>query len=339
MWNFLKRLFTNVNTGFLEERPKEEDYILGASPIDYEIRVFDGNWKDYLPEDEWQKIGKVETMSCVSFSALNSIEMQLNWMIDLKKISVNAMIFLRDNGYIVNNRVNLSDRFLAIMSDTTERGNYFTKVAQTIRKYGCIPEEELPFGNPKNFDEYHDKTVIDDEMLKLGEKFLEYFNVQYEWVIAPYSGGEKEKNRQKVLASLRHVPVQIAKNGHATDFFNGIDQIRWEQYDSYGPFTKNRSWNYDPLFVMKIVITEKAEFTDEEIRKAKEYVEYIVIKQHEEKYFFRPEANGEAYMVFSDGSFKYGTAKGSLFTQMTIDNTIVPVSENDFDKMKAAEIK
>jgi len=337
----IKKLFMQIDDGFLPEKPREDDYKIGKSPIEYNIRVFDGDHTDFLPENEWQRRNNVETMSCVSFSANNIAEIQINWMINLRKINVDALEFLSENDYIANGKVNLSDRFLAIMSNTTKNGNYLTKVAQTLRKHGAIPEVDLPFGKPADWAEYHNPAVIDEDMLKLGERFLEYFTIQYEWVVAPGAiGSTKEANRQTVHKHLKHVPLQFAKDGHASSFFDSTDQIRFMQYDSYDPFKKERKWDYDPYYVMKIVVTEKSEFSDDQVIAARKLVQEIIIDQHKEKYFFRAApANGEAYMVNPNGSFKYGTAKGTIFTQMTIDNTIVPVSPDLWERFRAAEIK
>lgn len=55
------------------------------------------------------------------------------------------------------------------------------------------------------------------------------------------------------------------------------------------------------------------------------------------KYFFRPEKNGEAYKIYEDNSIKYLNAtKCDLFTEMTKDGTLTPVSEKDFNSVKSA---
>lgn len=52
------------------------------------------------------------------------------------------------------------------------------------------------------------------------------------------------------------------------------------------------------------------------------------------KYFFRPEASGEAYKIY-DEEIKYLNAvRCDLFTEMTKDGTLTPVSEKDFNSLK-----
>jgi hypothetical protein len=52
------------------------------------------------------------------------------------------------------------------------------------------------------------------------------------------------------------------------------------------------------------------------------------------KYFFRPEAHGEAYKIY-DTEIKYMEAvRCDLFTEMTKDGTLTPVSEKDFKSLE-----
>lgn len=328
------------NTGILHEDPKPSDYMIGASPIEHEVRLFNGNWEDYLPEDEWQKKNNVETMSCVSFSALNSVEMQINWMLAHNKLRQDTLDFLYQNEYIRDGKVNFSDKFIAILSETTPRGNYMEKVARTIRNYGMIPEQMLPFGEPKTWDEYHNPAQITEEMKELGLEFLKHFVIRYEWVHTTNTGGLLSKQRADRLHHLRHAPLQMATERHATAYYLGVDKVRWGEYDSYSPFRKDRSWTYFTPACLKILVEEKSMYTDEEIRTARAEVKKVVINEHDRVMFFRPDANGEAYYVNQDGSFKYYTAKGSLFTHLTRPGgEILPIPETLWEKFKPAELK
>lgn len=343
---FFRKIFSNepMSTGFLERPVQERDYIAGSSPIEHEIRIFDGNWISYATDFEYQKQNGFETMSCVSQSGINAVQMQINWMIDNAKLSQEIMDFLVNNKYLVDGHIQASKRFIAIMSETTPRGNYLTKVAQTIRDYGLIPEYLLPFeGN--DWDTYYNKQKITEQMFDIGKQFAKYFPVQYEWTVTPNMGGLLEDQRSKVLHELKHTPLQIAQTGHATDYYNGVESVRFGILDSYHPFLKDKKWNNDAPWVLKILVNTKSEYTEAEISNAKIQV-LSMVKQHGNKYFFTPDIVeldgkklGKAYMVFEDGTFKYGTAKGTIFRQMCIDWTIVPVGNELFKSFKPAEIK
>ena len=64
-------------TGFIAESPSSTDYIAGGETgIAYE--EITSEWGDYLPTEEKQRFDLIDTMACVSFSCLNTIESQVN---------------------------------------------------------------------------------------------------------------------------------------------------------------------------------------------------------------------------------------------------------------------
>src|SRR3990167_6176709 len=103
--------------------------------IPFEERQSDGNWKPFLPPGEWQASDSGDSMSCVTFGHLNNIETQE------KKLT--------------GKQVNYSDRWIAKMSNTTRAGNYLYTVADTIREYGLVSEENYPAPKTYTWDEYH----------------------------------------------------------------------------------------------------------------------------------------------------------------------------------------
>jgi hypothetical protein len=327
------------NLGILHKDEDVADYILGASPIEHEVRLFDGNWRDYLPKGENQKENGVETMSCVTFSALNCVEMQLNWMLKHGKMSQKARKFLIDNYYIEDDVVNLSDKFNAILSNTQPQGNYLTYVVNSIRNDGCIPEGALPFGNPDSWEEYHDKDQIEDDMIGAGKEFLKHFTIQYEWIHTTNSGGLKEDQYKDRLHHLRHAPIQVATQYHATSFYLGVDKVRWGQFDHYKPYIRDRDWEYNIPVAMKILVTEKSMYTAAQIKAAKTEMKKIM-KDRKAPYFFRPDKNGEAYLMDSTGAFRYLKGiKCPLFDSIIAEGYVTPISEDLWTKVKAAEIK
>ena len=336
--NIIQMFWKKKETGFLERPVQEKDYIAGASPIAHEIRIFDGNWIDYATDFEYQKQNGFETMSCVSQSAVNSIQMQINWMIDNDKLSKEAMIFLFDNNYLVDGHLQCSKRFIAILSETTPQGNYLTKVAQTIRDFGLVPEYLMEFEG-SDWDTYYDKEQITEDLFELGKQFASYFLVQYEWVITPNTGGLLEEQRARVLVELKHTPLQIAKTGHATDYYNGVDQVRFGILDSYHPFLKDKKWSYDAPWILKILVTPKSEYTVAQVEASQSALR-LIMKNRKTNYFWRPEANGEAYLMDTGGTFKYLKGiKCPLFDSLILEGYLIPISEEQWSKVKASERK
>jgi hypothetical protein len=112
---------TFINDGALLGR-RDTDFVAGTLP--YEERNPAGDWEPYAPPGERQSSYKGDSMSCVSFSAINSIETQ--------------------EKFLTGNQPNYSDRWTAKRSGTTRQGNYLWKVADTIRKEGLVLQEDYP---------------------------------------------------------------------------------------------------------------------------------------------------------------------------------------------------
>ena len=328
-----------MNHGYLEREEEPEDYIVGASGIEHIVRLPDGNWSNFLPADELQRKGGVETMSCVSFGATSAIEMQINLLLNSGMLTSRAREFL--SAYMIDGKVNFSDKYTAIKSETRPTGNYLTKVAQTIREVGLIPESMLPFGNPESWGEYHNAAQITAEMDALGQQFLELFVIQYEWVLTPNSSAGKtfDENGATRMHHLKQAPLLIASHGHCTDFYFAIHKQKYGQYDSYSPFRKEKNWKYHVPYTMKILITEKSEFTEAEMTEARRFALELVSGKPS-RIGFRHEAAGEAYRIEEDGSLKYKRGVPCpLFTSLCADGTVWGINEETWERLRAGLIK
>lgn len=255
-------------TGLLVRPPNIKDYIAGANTgIIYEERIADGNWLDFLPTGEKQYAVGFDSMSCVSFSALNSLEAQFAWLIKNKKLSVAQMNFLSENGYLdADGKVNFSDRFTAIMSGTMRNGNYFTNVWDSIRRDGLLPERDFPMGG-NNWDEYHDKTKITEAMKAKAKKILEHFLFQYEWVFYSEDPTFNDPKYNAAASALKQAPIQIGMPmpaSHAIIAYRLVYKKEIHTFDQYPDFKFQLNNNGDPWnglihFAMKGLVTPKKE--------------------------------------------------------------------------------
>lgn len=210
---------------------KPTDYIAGASPIIYEARNPSGDWTPYLPPGEWQRstVAPIaDTMSCVTYSALNSIETQENFLTGLQ--------------------VDYADRWTAKRSGTTELGNWLYKVADTIRNDGLVLETDYPDSDYHSFAEYmaNIPEPLTSQLLAKGKEWLVQWDLAYEWV---------EVSKVSFLHHLKQSPLQIVIPGHAVLNFNCPDDVV-KYLDSYEPWVKQTTHG-NIQDALKLVLTKK----------------------------------------------------------------------------------
>ena len=262
-------------TGVLiPEKIAESDFIAGSkNAIKYEEVNPSGDWGQYLPIGEKQHSVYFDSKSCVSFSFLNVIETSLNYLMDNSLLPFSHFKFLKENGYFINNEINFSDRALSKKSGTTNRGNYLTKVADTARHQGLLPESDWNYPvNQRNpifdWDDFYKE--IPQELKNKALKFLDYFGVQYEWVSLSYA----QASHDEIKRHLKQSPLQLAapycqgwnsgnvvkkcnkrKASHATIIYRLADYIY--DFDHYAPFIKRLALDYYMPYLMKIVLIIK----------------------------------------------------------------------------------
>jgi hypothetical protein len=276
-----------IKDGGLFAPPLPTDYRGSSSLLEWKEVNTIGDWSDYIPSGERQSRYNGDTMACASFSAINIIETQ--------------------EKFLTGKCPNYSDRWIAKMSGTTKEGNYANKVAQTIREYGLVLEEDYPMVEPFNWDTYYADIPAEKlaELTAKGKKWLEKWSVQYEWVYYknPFGADNPEFSKFLVLQELHHAPLQVLSkvcqgwstvpivqgcgqgSGHFTELY-GLDTLDPEAFqilDTYVPFEKKLDINYQFQAILKIVLTRKKNMT--------------LLNELEGKYIIRPESHGEVYKV------------------------------------------
>lgn len=219
------------NRGVLEGK-RPEDYLFGvSSPIVYEERNPSGDWTPYLPTYEKQFSSNMDSMACVTFSCLNSLEIQ--------------------HKFLTGTERNFSDRFIAKLSGTTTAGNYLWKVADTVRKCGLIDEADLPMTPNMTWDQFY--AEISQDLQNKGLEFLKMWDVKYEWVSV---------YKPDLMIQLKHAPIQVTIPGHAVvNIFCEGDVQKF--FDTYEPFVK--TYNQSFVSALKIILTQKT-MTETEVR-------------------------------------------------------------------------
>lgn len=228
-----------------------EHYMFGAS-LPMEILQDDGDWRDFLPDEEAQDLNGIEPYACVTFTILNCIE----------------ILIFRKYGI----RVNFSDRFLAAISGTKEGGNSPHVVCEFLRKIGVVKQDVWPFDTSiTSFEKFY--APIPKEIEDLANEFNQNWDFKHEHV---------PTDEKSITAALKCSPLLISvpawfRNGndryyrpdgfvdnHATTLvYERIGDFR-QAFDSYEhPYLKDIEWSVTPMQIKRFSIKKKdAVFVD-----------------------------------------------------------------------------
>jgi len=254
------------NYGLIVEPLSPEDWLFGSSGLGMEIRREDSDWTNYLPTGEKQKRNDVDKMCCVTASALNVLETEFIYQMKKNLINQDDLNWLKQYGYLDENGLpDFSDRFIAYLSGTSQIGNSFKKVADTIRKYGLIPETRLPYRKSMTWNEFYNPNEITNDLKNLGQEWLKRFPVNYEFVTSDYSEARKRNPLQVAIHAYNgiendiYVRTELPLN-HAVE-----NQKRQFIYDSYEPYEKQMAPDFIYMnYSTRFIISFKKKLTDEE---------------------------------------------------------------------------
>src|SRR3990167_702591 len=95
----------------------EFDCPLGGAGLSCLAEIPEEERESYLPKGELQ-FGKEDFMSCVSIGILNILASKFTYLIDKKKLSFSNLAWLYEKGYVVDGKIDFSDIFIAVLSNT-----------------------------------------------------------------------------------------------------------------------------------------------------------------------------------------------------------------------------
>ncbi len=269
------------NTGVVVKvRPL--DWALGGETgITYVERLENGDWEKYISGGEWQRrnvSGKLgyDTNSCVTFSGLNIIEMQINWMRSQDMIPADVLVQMEDLGWFDDDgNANFSEWFSANTNGTTVDGNDLGSFWDGVRRDGLLGQKWGFAPNDfSSIDDWFDKSKITDEMRAKAKKALDLISINYEWSVLGVQGQWSTFARE-----VKHAPLHIATptcygwNGeqgpivpvcqgvtrlnHATSYIGQKAGVYHKDLDHYVPFVKELNWNYYIPYAIKGVVSLK----------------------------------------------------------------------------------
>jgi len=259
----------NKNHGVIISKLLPTDWLAGAeSGITYQEVQSDAQWDKFLPTGERQKNSSFDYLACVSFSALNCIEILMNRKMEYREFGADNLKWLQENGYVdENGKFNFSDRFTAKMSGTTQLGNYLGAVGDSIRNQGVVPEADWKTSDDLDtWAKYY--AEIPDDVKAKGLEFVKRFLVQYEFILTgtPDLGLLKTHLKQSPLqlatatCSPWNTDQIIAGCGIATNHgtvLYGFTSEYLKDFDTYNPWSKKFALDYGIAWAMKYVIAEQ----------------------------------------------------------------------------------
>ncbi len=213
------------------------------------------NYSKYLPSPEQQWNPYLDYFNCTVYSALNLLETKLNKMRTEKTLSVGAMTFLNDYGFIDDDgSIDMNDRFTGAMDALSPKGNTFENVFASLTRDGILSDRFYPEDNAQSFEDYV-KEPSDDLKAKAKE-FLKYFKITYEtaskiepdelyWATIPICEGYG--------GALPAQPC-VYPPSHAVLIYDRTDAI--DIFDSYMPYRKRLALNYPIYAKWKLNIQE-----------------------------------------------------------------------------------
>lgn len=256
------------------------DFKVGAETgIEYMAIVPSGDWRPWRPTDEWQRRrldGELgyDTNSCVTFAGNNTLEAQLRYLLDAKKVPEPALRFLRENGYFDEDGFpNFSDWFGANTNGTTVNGNDLGSFWDGVRHNGLLPQSDGY--KPNDFstnEEWLNKALITDAMRAKARRFLYFFDVRYEWCVLDQPG-RWDLFQKHVKQAPLHIAVGTGKDwnrkdgkpiqpvtsrrlNHAIAYWDH-DTSDHDVLDHYEPFMKELAGDYYIPYAIKGVLTVK----------------------------------------------------------------------------------
>jgi len=167
------------------EHDSSSDYKYGAfSPVPV-VNIPISLRAKYLPDGELQK-AKEDTKSCATYAPTEKLEADFTYFYQTTMQAENKK-WLEDNGYVNNNHITFSKRFIAILSGTTQQGNSLIAPLQAMNDNGLIPEALLPLVPTMTFAEWIDPSCITPDIKHLGQQFNSHFHIYYEKVYAVHT--------------------------------------------------------------------------------------------------------------------------------------------------------
>jgi len=278
-----------------------EDWIFGAKPLSGIAEGIDFN--KFFPKGEVQR-GLEDFMDCVTRGFLNVLEVKFTYAVQNEIFHKDDITWLKEKGYSDDEgNVTFSDRFNAVLSNTTRNGNSLKAPAESVRKDGLIPKKLLPKEANMTWAQYHDRSKITQPLRELGKAFLERFTVNYD--VVPIDSFKDALGRDLIVSGVYAWPNPI--NGvyprveytlnHVVMFFGTKIYHIFDNYEeSPGDFIKNLAPNYKILQYGYRVVVNPIKKKDNE---------NLEINEEKNMIFYKTADSPRVYQLGADGLYHH----------------------------------
>lgn len=182
-----------IPSNFVYPEVKPQDYRFGSNKLSGVPLREDGDWRDYLPPEEDQNRGGVESSACY----VEAIQ--------------HALAVIQEEQFNIKDK-NYSARFNALLSNGTLWGGSPIEGVQSIRHDGLIPEDMMPFVDINSWDEYHSWKGVDESVCrKTGKAWLEEWGVG--WDIVFEINESLSSKYRKLREALKFSPIPVSVVG------------------------------------------------------------------------------------------------------------------------------
>ncbi len=242
----------NIRQTFVYPKIDEKTRMFGLNPS---VINHTGDWGAFLPPEELQKRGNIESSACY-------IEAQQHTIATLQE----CIYGLLDPNYAA--------RYNALLSNGTEWGGDPIAGAESIRKDGLVKEESMPFGDYiESWWDFHSwKGVSETVCRSEGTRFTQNWKTNYKVVFERNEPVAMKYAKMREWLKSSPMPISVygvtGSDGNYIPKPKGVGDTHMVQArfidshnrihvrDTYKPFNKVLPENYNPDFGMAWVITK-----------------------------------------------------------------------------------
>lgn len=246
-----------VKQNFKYPEITSKNFRFGSGQLGGEVLRQDGDWRDFLPPEEDQNKGGVESSACYV------------------EASQHAIATIQEEQYGLADQ-NYSARFNTTLSNGGEYGGDPLAGAESMRTDGLILESLLPFSDAiQNWQQFHSFVVDGDQLscIEAGKEFLKHWQLNYDIVFERNEPVAQKYIKLREALKRSPVPMSVAgwyqnqegtyikpigvNDNHLVLCVYLDEQNRPYFWDTYSPYLKIGEPFYNSDFSLRWSVSKK----------------------------------------------------------------------------------